>query len=433
VRALIAVVALAACNGTIGTVSVSLITAPGSPVLDNASELRVIVTNPHDVTTVQRSGSGAFDLSLDLPASGDTGALIIDALDNNGDLVATGSSPEFPFGAIDARVVIYMAAPLSIGAAPATLTPARTMLGASALSYGAIFAGGLDATGAPLDAIAVYNAYDHSLLAGKVLPEPRGALTVAVGANNIAYLFGGTDATGNARGNLWRFDTKAAPNGSYEDFGDKAGVARSGALAFSLGSDRFLVSGTPPAELDGLAGTVEPRTEVAALPVAGATVVASDGITTSIFASAAGVTRVRGDTFDVLAIPEAAHDGATLAPLPDGRILVACGAPDAVAIDAATGAAQVLPSFPADARVSGCAIAVTSRRLVIAGGARADTSLVPMAEIFDAATLAPITAIPLIVPRTSSTAIALPNDQVLIAGGTPATETLELFTPDPTE
>ena len=36
-----------------------------------------------------------------------------------------------------------------------------------------------------------------------------------------------------------------------------------------------------------------------------------------------------------------------------------------------------------------------------------------------------------ILPRTGTFAIALPNDQVLLAGGTPAAGELELFTPEP--
>jgi hypothetical protein len=426
---------LAACNGTVGTISVSLITAPGSTALDNASTLKLVVTNPHDVTTVQRSASGAFDISLDLPGDGGSGSLIVDALDANGVLVATGSSPPFPFGAIDAGVVIYMAPPLSIGAAPVTLTPARAGLAAGELSYGAIYAGGLDATGAPLGAVAVYNAYDHSLAAGMALPAPRSAMALGVGADGVVYLFGGTDATSNATSNLWRFDTKATPNGAYQDFGEKAGFARTGELALPIGGDEFVLTGTPVAELAGLDGSVSPLTQVASLPAAGATVTASDGVTTTIFAGASGVTRYRNGTFDTLAIPAAARDNATLAALPGGRVLVACGGGDPIAIDAATGEAQTASGTAG--RTSGCAVAVTSRHVVIAGGAAQAGVLATTTIVLDATTLVPVASPPLLVPRMAPSALALPNDQVLIAGGADMTgaptETLELFTPDPTE
>jgi len=52
-------------------------------------------------------------------------------------------------------------------------------------------------------------------------------------------------------------------------------------------------------------------------------------------------------------------------------------------------------------------------------------------------TLAPLASLPLVVPRTGASALALPNDQILIAGGTDAAgapiDTLELFTPAPAE
>jgi hypothetical protein len=51
--------------------------------------------------------------------------------------------------------------------------------------------------------------------------------------------------------------------------------------------------------------------------------------------------------------------------------------------------------------------------------------------------LAPIATLPLAVARTGATALALPNDQVLVVGGVDASggpiATLELFTPPPLE
>ena len=45
-------------------------------------------------------------------------------------------------------------------------------------------------------------------------------------------------------------------------------------------------------------------------------------------------------------------------------------------------------------------------------------------------TLAPVVTLP-ILPRSGTVAIVLPNDQVLLGGGAPASSQLELFTPDP--
>jgi len=80
-----------------------------------------------------------------------------------------------------------------------------------------------------------------------------------------------------------------------------------------------------------------------------------------------------------------------------------------------------------------CAAAATSRHLVIAGG----TGALDSVEVFDATTLALVATATLTVPRTGASALALPNGQVLIAGGTDGSgapiETLELFTPEPSE
>ena len=86
---------------------------------------------------------------------------------------------------------------------------------------------------------------------------------------------------------------------------------------------------------------------------------------------------------------------------------------------AATGTAETFPNVPSTS-TTGCALAATSRHVLVASGATA--------EIYDAATLALVAAVPLVVARTSGSATALPNGQILLAGGAD-TATLELFTP----
>jgi hypothetical protein len=424
VRAL-ALVALAGCNGAVGDVTIGLTTAPGSTVLDSVQTLRLTITNPRQVTTVTRTDHG-FDIVLDLPADGVTGAVIVEGLDASGARVAVGQSPPFPFGGIDAHIVIYMAAPNTVGVAPVMLTPARSELGIGALGYGAIISGGRDASGAATDDVAIYNAFDHSLIGGLALPEKRIGQAIGAGANNVAYMFGGLDDAGQPTGTLWRFDTNAAPKGSYADFGDKPGFSRADAIAVPYGGDKFLVSGMPAAELSGPSGSVVARTEVGSLPPAGASVPATDGVATAIFAGDTGIVRFRDGAFDTL--DGTARSGGSVTALPGGKIGVVCGGPT-LRIDAATGAIE---TFATHAEV-GCAVAATSRHLVIAGGSATGT-VSGTVEIDDATTLQPVATAALAVPRTGATAIALANDQVLIIGGTDAAgapiATLELFTPD---
>ena len=125
--------------------------------------------------------------------------------------------------------------------------------------------------------------------------------------------------------------------------------------------------------------------------------------------------------FDTLPATGVARDGASVVALPSGLVAVVCGAADGATIDVVSGAVTPLPNIPSDDRVSGCAVAATSSFVVIAGGMLASGGVATTAEIYDATTLAPIATAPLVVPRTGATAIALPNGQILVAGGDDAT------------
>jgi len=420
---------LGACSGETGTLAVTLTQAPGSTLLDSVQTLELTLTNPRQVFTTERK-NGGFEIALELPATGEATALLVRGLDAGGVLVANGASPAFPVGALNGRIVIYMAPPLSVGAAPLSLTPARAELGVGKLPYGALFAGGRLDGGAPSDAVTVYNAYDHSQVAGAALPAPRAGMAVGIGATNAAYMFGGLDDAGVATANLWRFDTTTPPAGTYADFGVKEGFARSGELALPIGNEHFLISGAPIAELAGLNGAMTVLDTLPALPPAGVTVTGNDGMLATIFAGPDGVERFRGGTLTALSIPAAARADVSVVALPGGKALVVCGTTEAVRIDAASGTGEVL-SLPSVAK-TGCAAAATNRHLIIAGGSAA-AGVDGSVEIYDASTLALLATAALVVPRTNAVAIPLANDQILIAGGVDSSGapvgTLELFTP----
>ncbi|HEY5923207.1 MAG TPA: hypothetical protein VIV11_16120 [Kofleriaceae bacterium] len=419
-----------ACSGETGTLSVTLTSAPGSTLLDSVQTLRLTLTNPRRTETAERTASG-FAIALELPATGEATQLLVEGLDAGGVLVANGASPPFPVGALDGRIIIYMAAPLSVGASPGAFAVARSEVAVAPLPYGAIFAGGRLDTGAPSDAVSVYNAFDHSVVSGMAMPAPRAGLALAAGNNSAAYMFGGSDEAGLPTATLWRFDTTAPPAGVYQDYGIKDGFERAGQLALPLGSDRFVLSGMPGAELAGLNGTLVAIDGVAALPSAGVSVVGNDGMVASIFAGPASVVQYRAGTVTELALPAAARADATVVALPGGKTVVVCGTTEAVRIDAATGNGESIPNVPTVAK-TGCAATATARHLVIAGGTALGV-VDPTVEIFDAASLALIATTQLGVPRTGAVAIALPNDQILIGGGVDAAGapvgTLELFTP----
>lgn len=435
-RAVIALAALAAC-GNSGTLSVSLVTAPGSTILDNVETLEVTLTDPLTTASATRQGSG-FSISFSLDATDAAGQLIAQGLDSGGNVIAVGESPPFPVDSLTASIAIFMAAPNSMAASPVALDPVVDELAVGALSFGVLFAGGRDASGTPQSEVEIYNAFDHTLSQGESLPAPRAAMAVAISSGSLAYFFGGTDPSGAPQANDWYFDTTVAPAGGYADFGDKTGFERAGQTLLGVDANNFLLTGTPPALVSVQTGTPTARTDVASLPAAGVATTGNDSQIEAVFVAASGVTRYRDaiDMFDTLQLPSVARDGATLIALTSGLVGVFCGGGDGAIVDTVSGAANALTGVPSDVRTSGCAVATTPQYLVIAGGTLADGTLATTAEIFDATTFQPVATAPLVVPRTGATAIALPDGQVMVIGGDDATgapiATIELFTPMPT-
>ena len=422
---------LAACGGTTGTLAVDLVTAPDSHVLDAVQRLRLTLTEPHQVVEVVRGAAG-FDVALELDATSAAGALIVEGFDAGGALVACGRSPELPLGGINASIAVYVAAPRSIALAPAALSGALSGVAGVAVSFGAVLAGGAGEPGAAAatTAIAAYSAFDHTLSPGVPLPAPRAGLAIGATTASSVYLFGGSDAAGAPTGTLWRFDATAAPMGSMNPISDQASFARAGQGLVPIASDHYLVTGAPPLDLQ--IGTVTARTDVASLPAAGTEVVPGDGNPTAIFAGP-GLLRYRGGQFDALGGDAGANlgPGAATVLLPDGRIGVFGGSPgpDALVVDAATGAVTAVAGALSVARQFPAA-AATSRYVVVAGGSDAAGAPIATADVLDAATLARVATLP-IRGQIGGFALALPDDQVLIGGGAPAAAALELFTPEP--
>lgn len=427
----LALLALAACTGETGTLSVALTSAPDSDLIGRIDRLDLTLTNPFRMVSATRTSSG-LDISLELPASSDVGALQVEGYDDSGALIAVGASPRFPVGGIDGRINIYVAAPNTFAAAPAVLVPPRSAVAVSPLSYGSIFAGGTLEGGAPSDAVGIYNAFDHTLATGMPLPSPRAGLALATGTNNIVYAFGGRDAQGAEAGNFWRFDTTVAPAGAYADFGDKAAFARADQSLVATGNEHFLASGAPPIELSGIDGSVVENTGVAELGPSGVTVLGTDGLAASVFAGPSGIVRARNGTFTPIDLPAFAREGVQVVAIGGGKVALACGGPGIAVVDVAS-LEVTMPISDAEL-FAGCAAAATSNILVIAGGTEPNVGAVPSAFAFQLPDFTALPTVPLVVARSGARAIALPNDQILLVGGTDASgapiETIELFTPE---
>lgn len=406
--ALVAVLALAGCQDQSGTIELGLITAPSSTIIDGIEKLRVTITEPRETFEAVRTSSG-FDLVIEVDATGGPGQLVLEGFDASDRLVATGTSPPFAVNAIDAKILVYLAPPMSIEPAPVVLSPTRERSAAGSLSYGAILVGGRDPTSlAAIDSVIVYNAYLHSVVAGLPLPAARSGTALAVGGNDSVYMFGGRDASGAPTGTLWRFDTTIPPNGAYSVIADEAGYARSEATMVPLGTDRFLVTGAPI--LDVGTTMILTRSDLAALPTGGAGVVGTDGIQTAVFAGPAGITRFRDNAFGSLSADP--HTDARAVTLPDRSILVAGGGAGAVRVDVVTGELTSVTLLPV-----ACAapeMVATIRHVLI--------SCAGMTHVLDAGDLTLLTSI----PSSGTSLAALPNGQVLMLRGAE----LALFTPD---
>ena len=445
----IAIAVASGCGGVTGTIDLTLVTAPGSTVLDDVAVARLTLSSPRTVVEVARGTDGRFALALDVPAEGGAGDLVFEGLDAGGARVAYGRTPSLPIAAFDGAVAIYVAAPGSLAAAPIELAPPRYALGTAAFPFGVVVAGGTSAAGTTSDAVSIYNVFTHSWQAGLPLFAPRAAMTIGASANGFAYMFGGRDVAGAPTGTLWRFDTTVAPMGQYERLADDPTLARAGAAIALVATEGFVVTGDPAAVVDGITRTLTAATSIPALAGTATSVVAeADGVDGryALFvgdgSGASGLVRVSSSgTTDETGVPATARrTGHGAVPTADGRVIVLGGAvagtPIASAIIAAPGPrlyteqADVLATPRIDA-----AIAASNGLIVVAGGTDALGAIVGDAEILDAATLRRIATIPMVVPRTSATARPLANGQVLIIGGVDAAgapiATVELFTPDP--
>lgn len=413
-RFLVLLAMLAGCPTPVsGTIDLGLTTAPGSTLLDAVTKIRVTITNPRQTVEALRGDTG-FSLVLDVEATGAAANLIVEGFDQNDNLTAVGQSPEFGVAAINARIVVYMGSPLGIARAPVSLSPARANVQADQLTYGVVFAGG-NLGGPASDAIAVYNVYDHSLVGGLPMPAPRDGIALAASANGIVTLFGGADDT--PTGTYWLFDSDFAPSGAYLEITDVPGFARANELMLPIGTntDRYLVTGTPPLDVQG--NSVTARTDIAGLAPRGASHLAPSGARTALLLDTTGrLVRFHDDILEPLAL---SRPDAAIAALPDGRFIVVGGGTtdeqnDIVVVDAA-GNTSISADVLTTPRV-GARAAATKRHIVVTGD--------PI-EILDAGTLQSLATRDSIVGQP----YALPNDQIMIVDATNGE--LSLFTPPP--
>ncbi len=454
--ALAASVMLAGCDTTAGTLQVRIVTSPGSDLLARTSQLRVTLSAPRTVRLVDKQ-DGVFDLDLDVAAAAQRAVVKIEALGATGELLAWGETPPFVLGPISADLAVFVAPPQSFGLSPAQFAPARDQMGATALSFGALFAGGLDVAGVVRGDVEIYNAYTHSFQVGKPLPQARVAPTVAANGTPMVFVFGGEDSARQAAAGGWMFDTSVTPAGEYFDVvSDVAAPAGQVALPIAnSGSNRFALSGPTALLLDGASLSAVALVPTVAVPASGATVIANNAVTAFFVGE-----RVSSPVSERVSSPivkiDSAGIAAELADITAARrtghavigrgvdLLIVGGGSTAqlagsiLRIDTTT---MVATSFDnalhPPRRNAAVALAGAGRWLIVAGGLDASepdpVTVLQTADVFDAVTLLRVAQLPLARARTGARAISLANGQVLLAGGLDALgqpiAEVELFTP----
>lgn len=460
----LAATGLAACSGDTGTISLRLVTAPDSDVLDQVVRARLTLSEPPAVVEAVRDEQGALALDIDVAAGSRPGVLTFEGFDQDGARVAFGRSSLLPTSAVTVDVALYVARPMSMAATPAPLDPPRADMGVATLPYGALVAGGrtgASATDGATAAVAIYSVHTHAFQDLEPLPGADGgriAPAAATGAFGAIYLFGGLGPDGAPRRDAVAFNPTIAPDGAYIplELVDTAGEVqpRAGAAMAPVGQEAFVVTGAPPALVDGVGGRVLAMPDAPAL--AGTATAAFVGNAAHVlFAGAgsgdSGAVLLTGGQFTILAPPnDDDGDGAAsmlrtghaTVLLPDGSMLVVGGAielPDGPVLAAAV---RFQPAARSLARVdllatrrSHAAVAATSVHLVVAGGVDAGGALIGDVEVFDARTLEALAVLPMVVPRRGAAAVALGNGQVLVVGGVDGSGApvgvAELFTPAP--
>ena len=427
-----------ACDGVTGTLSIQVVTAPDSRVLQSAKRFRLTLTSP--ATTIEvDAADGLPRLSVDIEASRGSTIIVLEGIDESGAVVAVGETPAVPTAAVSGSISMYVAPPMSVRAAPVPLAPARSDVAVTQASLGAWIAGGRSGSGEPTTDVALYNVYFHDLEAGPPLPAPRAAMAAAADNRGTLTLVGGTDAEGNDTADTWRLDSTAS-NPEFDILLTDSSFARSRERAVGLNNSNVLVTGSPMIVVDGIGSRVSSVQDETA---ASGTVATYETQMESEIAIAGeqanGVTIFANNTSRIVANAPAdsrRHNHAAVT-IEDTMLLLGgaiAGTPvvNALRYRFADGSFEVVDNVLTTARLD-AAVAYTRGLIVVAGGRDEMGNALASADILNADTLGVEAILALAGPRTGASAVTLANGQVLIVGGVDANGEpigiLELFTP----
>ena len=453
VIACLALLAIAACGGKSGTLTLNIVTSPGDdPFVDAATVRFTVGTDGTHVTTVPVS-MGHFNYKISFKPNDMTGPVLVEALDANGMVVAHGQTPYVLLSAVDqGPIAAWVGRPGHVAPAAAALPKGIAEMASTYVpGLGILYAGGRDATGAALADTAVYDVFTHGIIATAPMEKARaGGIAASAGTDSVqAMVYGGATSNGfgdfsTVDGTLELFDPTVG-TGVWAALPVDTFAARAYPTKVVLSSGAVLISGGVDASGNALASaglinvsgaimltTLSGPMVAARVGHVGAAATFPEGAGAILFGGlppgAAGqpvAERTVGQSFsqyDVGALPN--RDNATATQMANGDVLILGG-------KTATGVEQsgivitpstspptvtVLPTALSVPR-EGHTASLTGGDLVVCGGADAAGTLQGSCDILDAMTYALKSTVPLATARRGASSETMETGVVVIAGG----------------
>lgn len=444
---LLAPLLISGCGGKKGSLALKIVVGANDDPFEVAKQVRVTVGT--HVKTADVNG-GKFNLKVEFKPLKDPAPILVEALDANGAVFASGKTPPLPLVAgTSTEIAVWVGRPGTIVPAKAVLPSARTeMATATVQGLGAILAGGREATGGPIASTVIYNIYTHSIIettptlqarAGAVATGSTGARAIVFGGSTMGSI--GAFEAPLATGEL--FDPSVG-NGLWTPVPVEPTDARSFANATVLTSGATLVSGglgatggrlNSAAFLQTDSGTARQTaisTPMAAARVGHAVATARfpDGDGAILFGglgadAATGIVaeRLIGQSFSAYDLGLPNRDFASATTLPDGSVLITGGlGPSGVE----SSAIHIIPASPPQVLVIDGLLSVGRQHhtttlagdnVLICGGDDNAGNAHSTCDLITAGTLNYKTSLNMTIGRTKHAAIPLETGPILIAGG----------------
>lgn len=460
-------VAIAACGGKSGTLTLNIVTSPGDdPFVDAATVRFTVGTDMSHVTTVPVTG-GHFSYKVSFKPNDMPGPVLIEALDSGGSVVAHGQTPFLLLSAVDqGPISAWVGRPGRVAPADAMLPKAVAETASTYVpGLGILYCGGRDATGTALADTAVYDVFTHAVIATAPMDKARAGAVAAQASDVRAVVYGGATSAGfgNASavdGELQLFDPTVGV-GVWAALGvDSAFAARAYPTKVILASGAILVTGGVDASANVLSsaglipntGTIKLSATsgpMAAARVghAGAAAKFPEGDGAILFGGlppgATGMPvaeRIVGQGFSAYDVgAQENRINATATTMPNGDVLVLGGK---TAAGAQASGLVITPTVPATVTALPNALSVareghtaslTGNDLVVCGGADAMGAAQPSCDVLDAMSYARKSTIPLATARRGASSETMETGIVVIAGGLGADgaplASMEIYTP----